>query len=249
MDKEYIKKCFIEDFKKVKEMGFIESHRKSDTGIGKTFEDLIKIKENNFKTADYMSLIEIKSQREYTGSYITLFTKSPTFPKGANAILKNSYGYPDEMHPNINVLHTSIFYQDFNKCKNKFGFKLDFNEKNIILKIKLLSTNQIVSENISWNYEKIKSIINKKNSFIAVIFADTKKENNKEYFHFTKCNLLTGFNFEKFITAIKNNDIMFDIRIGAYKSGKNIGKLHDHGSGFRIHKTNLNKYFDIKEIL
>jgi hypothetical protein len=32
--------------------------------------------------------------------------------------------------------------------------------------------------------------------------------------------------------------VMFDFRIGAYKSGKMIGKPHDHGSGFRIKKKN-----------
>ena len=37
--------------------------------------------------------------------------------------------------------------------------------------------------------------------------------------------------------------IMFDIRIGSYKSGRNVGKAHDHGSGFRILESNLRLLF------
>lgn len=41
---------------------------------------------------------------------------------------------------------------------------------------------------------------------------------------------------------------MFDIRIGCYKSGEKAGAPHDHGSGFRIHKINIKKYFTIEEL-
>ena len=41
---------------------------------------------------------------------------------------------------------------------------------------------------------------------------------------------------------------MVDIRIGAYKTGKNKGKTHDHGTGFRINKEDLEEFFDIEII-
>ena len=44
---------FKKDFLAIKEKGFVESHRKHNTGIGKTFEDLIGIVENNNALADY----------------------------------------------------------------------------------------------------------------------------------------------------------------------------------------------------
>lgn len=37
--------------------------------------------------------------------------------------------------------------------------------------------------------------------------------------------------------------IMVDIRIGSYKSGNNMGKIHDLGSGFRVLKSNLKLLF------
>ena len=37
--------------------------------------------------------------------------------------------------------------------------------------------------------------------------------------------------------------IMYDIRMGSYQSGRKIGKLHDHGSGFRIKPEDLPKLY------
>ena len=53
---------FIENFKRVKDLGFVQSHRSHNTGIGKTLEDLMGIEENNLEEPDFGN-IEIKSQR------------------------------------------------------------------------------------------------------------------------------------------------------------------------------------------
>ena len=39
---------------------------------------------------------------------------------------------------------------------------------------------------------------------------------------------------------------MIDIRIGSYKSGKNLGKTHDHGTGFRIKPEDLKNLYSEK---
>ena len=56
-------KQFKEDFEEVREMGFVESHRPHNTGIGKTFEDLVNVKENNIQGVDYLDELELKSSR------------------------------------------------------------------------------------------------------------------------------------------------------------------------------------------
>src|SRR3989344_4021334 len=87
---------FKKDFSVIKSKGFIESHRTHNTGIGKTFEDLIGVVENNNALADYQDVLELKSSRELTESMVTLFTKKPSFPKGANSILREKFGQPDK---------------------------------------------------------------------------------------------------------------------------------------------------------
>ena len=205
MNTEEIINKFIEEFLKIKNIGFIESHRSHNTGIGKTFEDLIGVRENNSQMNDYMNLIEIKSQRKKTESYITLFTKSPTNPENANKTLKESFGYPDPKFPSVKILHTSIFYNEYNNCKGKYGFKLEIENDKLVLMIKDLNNLKIVSKEIQWNFQTLQEIVNTKCSIIAFISADTQKSGDKEFFHFTKCNLLFNFTFDKFLNAIKNN--------------------------------------------
>jgi hypothetical protein len=240
-----LKELFI----KVRDAGFIETHRKGNTGIGKTFEDACGIVENNFTAADFKG-IEIKSQRDYSGSYITLFTKSPTSPRGINTLLRKTYGTPDVEYPEIKVLHTSLFTTHYNTHKGGFNFKLEIDSENEVIKLLIQdkATEKIVDDCANWSFQVIRDIIEKKLKYIAYITAEVEKKDEKEFFKFTDMIILTGLTFEKFIKLLKEGVIMFDIRIGAYKTGKNKGKNHDHGSGFRISKKQLSRAFQIEEI-
>ncbi|MDI6738095.1 MAG: MvaI/BcnI family restriction endonuclease [Nanoarchaeota archaeon] len=130
---------FKRDFLAIKSKGFVPSSRKHDTGIGKTFEDLIGIHENNNALADYKDLIELKSARELSESMITLFTKSPSFPKGINAVLREKYGQPDKT--GMKILHTTISAVKFNTFAEKFGFKLDVDDAKNKMFLKLEFSN------------------------------------------------------------------------------------------------------------
>ena len=48
----------------------------------------------------------------------------------------------------------------------------------------------------------------------------------------------------KFKSAVENDKLKIDIRIGSYRSGKNTGKYHDHGTAFRINKRDFMELFD-----
>ena len=241
---------FKRDFLAIKKKGFVLSNRSHDTGIGKTFEDLIGVVENNNFLADYGDVLELKSSRELTKSMLTLFTKSPTNPPRVNSYLRERYGFPDDTASGMKTLHTTFSALKFNTFVNKYGFKLEVDEKSkrLLLLVKDLGTKEIVDKNIWYDFETLKGIIKKKCQHIAFISAESKKEDRKEYFKFNKAILLKNLTFEKFIRAVKDGIIVYDIRIGVYRSGKNKGKTHDHGSGFRILKNNLNKVFDIEEI-
>lgn len=74
-----------EKLNKIKAAGFIKTHRANDTGIGKTLEDLLGIKENNLQTPDVVD-IELKAKRIDSDSMLTIGTKSPN-PRGINKVL------------------------------------------------------------------------------------------------------------------------------------------------------------------
>ena len=102
------KEKIIESFYAIKGLGYVQSNRKNNTGIGKTFEDYVGVLENNLDTPD-LAGFEIKSHRIASQSYVTLFTKSPSFPRGANNYLKDTYGEPYQDDLDLKSLHTSIF--------------------------------------------------------------------------------------------------------------------------------------------
>ena len=241
---------FKKDFLIVKKKKWIQSRRLHDTGIGKTFEDLIGIVENNNFLADYEGVLELKSSRELTKSMLTLFTKSPSNPPKVNSYLRENYGSPDPDAGGMKTLHTTFSALKFNTFVNKYGFKLEIDEKSkkVLILVKYLATEEIIDNNIWYDFNTLKEIIEKKCQHIAFISAESKKEDNKEYFKCDKAVLLKNLTFEKFIRAVKEGIIVYDIRIGVYRSGKNKGKTHDHGSGFRVMKNNLSKVFDVEEI-
>jgi len=241
---------FKTDFLKIKEKGFIESHRLHNTGIGKTFEDLIGIYENNNRLADYKGILELKSQRELSNSLITLFTLVPTFPENAMAYIRDTYGTIDKEFPNRKIIHSTAPHSKFNSYKEVYGFKLELDESRsrIFLKIKNLQANQIESIEIFWNFQELRKIVESKCDYIAYITAKTKRENGREFFHFTDATILSGLNFDKFLRLVKEDIIVFDIRYGVYRSGKKKGQSHDHGPAFRIAKRKLDHAFEIMKL-
>jgi len=241
---------FKKDFLAIKQKGFIESMRSHNTGIGKTFEELMRIHENNNQLADYKDILELKSHRDLSGSMITLFTKSPTHPKGANEYLRQKYGKRDSTAAEMKILHTTLSATRFNTFDNRVGFRLavDLEEQKIFILVKDLKSGKILNETIYYSFDELSEIIEKKCKYIAYVTAKHKEEKGKELFHFEKAQILTGLTFDKFIKLIQDGLIVYDFRIGVYRSGRNKGKTHDHGSGFRFLKRHLRTIFDVEEV-
>ena len=242
---------FIEAFNDVKKLGELQSNRTGNTGIGKTLEDVMNVKENNINAPDLHGF-EIKAQRKASSSYVTLFIKSPKPPK-VNNKLRLNYGSNDKIFKDIKVLHTSIFANKWNSHIGGYSYclKLDDNKKKLFLLVKKTSNSNMVEDNIYWDYSTLDNIIKNKCQNLAFVQAKSIKKNDKEYFKFVSCKLYSGLTLEKFLDFCNNNYIMFDIRIGAYKNKKKntYGKLHDHGSGFRIKKDKLVNFYDNEQIL
>jgi len=246
IDKEKI----IREFNRIKNLGYVKSRRENNTGIGKTFEDYLGVTENNDKLPDFAGF-EVKSQRTLTSSFLTLFTKSPNSPKGANTILRDNYGEEYEEYPGLKKLHTSIFSNKFNSYKGLFGFKVVNDKENEIVKIliKNLTTNEMEDFSVYWDYKELENALTKKLKALFYVSADTRKVNGREEFHYTKAKIFLNPTLENLLSLIDAGKIMIDIRIGSYKNGKNKGKTHDHGTGFRIKPSNLSLlYSDFIEI-
>ncbi len=237
---------FVERFQKVRDLGWVPSHRANNTGIGKTLEDLMGIDENNIEGPD-LGEVEIKSQRALTSSKVTLFTKKPTGPDGANNILRDRFGIINPKHPEHMQMHASMFNY-WNKTYKRWGMRLrpDDSDRRLYLEIKDLLTNEVVPFTCWYDYSVIEGIIAKKMNILAFVSADRRKQDGWEHFHYKEAKVFHGGTFENFLRLMKEGKIQYDIRIGSYKTpGRaNYGKVHDHGSGFRIARGHMPELFD-----
>ena len=229
--------------------GFVESNRSHNTGIGKTFEDYVGIVENNLDAPDFAGF-EIKSHRVASQSYVTLFTKSPSFPKGGNAFLKNTFGEPYEEDPELNSLHTSIFANSSNTYMQRLSFRLldDPHAQMLLIGVSDIQGN-LIDKRVGYTYQDIERCLLRKLNNLFYVTAEVEVRNGKEFFYFNRADIYMNPSFNKFMELLRGGKIMFDIRIGSYKSGPKRGKPHDHGSGFRILEGDIRLLYDIHEII
>lgn len=217
--------------REIKEIGYIKTHRAGNTGIGKTLEDLLGIKENNIPGPN-AKVIELKSARKNAKSMLTLFTKSP-LPKGANIVLLERFGYYSEKNAKTKRLETTVNAINFNNLKGKKGFKITIENERINI---ITPKNEIVGY---WDRDTLKNTFEKKMPYLLYVKADTKGTGKEEQFWFNEAWLLSGFSFENFVKLLKEGIILIDIRIGQYPDGR----THDHGTGFRVMPDKLDLCF------
>jgi hypothetical protein len=220
----------------IKAMGFIKTHRAHNTGIGKTLEDILGIKENNIRLPD-VGDIEIKAKRIDSNSMLTLATKAPK-PRGVNRRLFDQYKYLGA--DGYYNLHSTLYGSRINPQ----GFRIKYREGKLFLENK-----QKIEA--YWDENIFSDVLVSKSNKILLVFANAKGEtkSGNEQFHFIEAYLLSGLNPDKFHNAIAKDYLKVDIRIGVYRSGKNKGKYHDHGTGLRMKKQDFLALYDNYEKL
>lgn len=223
----------VERLTALKQMGYVESLRPSNTGIGYTLETLLGVQENNLVLPD-LGDIEIKTHRRETNSLITLFT----FDRGAWRLpqvdVVNTYGYVDT-DKDRQALYCSV-----TSSPNNQGFFLR------------IEGNSITLHNVShasvaqWQGQVLIERFRKKMPALAFIQADTRRNSaNKEEFWFNEAHLLTNPNVDKFLNLVETGHILIDLRMHLRPNGA----VRNHGTGFRIDEQYLHLCFSDRESL
>lgn len=238
---------FVQRIKEIEQMGYVQSHREGDTGIGKTLEDLLGITENNIAGPDF-ALYELKSTRKGSVSMLTLFTKAPG-PRGANKRLLEAFGYVQRKIPRrykqLTITGDKIDESKIPIEEKELHVTVDAEKPNSVGLMLEIQNNRIYIGNhkgVEAYYEKniLKEAFEKKYHRLIHVLADHKKIRGKESFWYNETYLLGGFGFERFSKLIEQGKLKIDIRIGHYPDGR----LHDHGTGFRILPRYLPQCFE-----
>jgi hypothetical protein len=220
---------FTREYEKIKAMGWIKTHRPGPTGIGKTLEDLLGIAENNIDEPDFGEY-ELKSARLNSGSMLTIFTRAPQ-PARANTALRLKFGYSSSAYDNgEKVLHSTLNAVSFTSIADT-GHKLKVDAEGDRIYI----VSEMGNEGIYWDKESLRKTFNKKYTGKFVYAkAESRGDRETEEFRFVSAFAVSGFDYDEFAKLLEQGKIYVDLRIGQYHGGKNAGKTHDHGTGFRI---------------
>lgn len=125
----------------------------------------------------------------------------------------------------------------FNNIKGKNGLKIN------IKRNKLVIIDTKGNEYGYWDKETLKQSFERKLPKIVYVKAKSKGKGSNEEFWYNEAWLLNGFSFINFIKLINDGVILVDIRISQYPDGR----LHDHGTGFRVSPKKLDMCFSIRK--
>jgi len=222
---------FKNKLKEIEKLKFVPSHRTSDTGIGKTLEDLLGIEENNIPLADLDSDVELKAFRKDSASLLTLFTCEPQ-PAGGDRdkLLLEKFGYKKRVNTRQKELYCTINANTFNPQSLKLDVAKD--------QIKVISNKESI--NIYWLGEDLRTRFLQKIPRLIIVKADAKiDDKGYEAFHFNEAYLLEGFSFDSFKNMVAKDVITVDFRMHLRENGT----VRNHGTAFRIRKSRLETCF------
>lgn len=247
----YTKPQLIDELKKISAKGWIENRRHGNQGgIGNTLEDLLGIEENNLPIPN-ASEWELKSQRINTTSLTTLFHIEPS-PRAIGFVPKlllPMYGWKHKesgkKYPTTEMSFRQTIHGN-SPSDRGFMVKIDRKEKKVLIsfdekKVSGKHANWLksVEKNIGlkelnpqpyWGFDDLSNKAGTKLLNCFYVQAESKKENEKEFYHYTKVLMLQKFNFDGFLEALEKGNILidFDARTG-----------HNHGTKFRMRQNCL----------
>ena len=245
----YTKEKLIKEFKKIAKRGWIENARKGNAGgIGNTLEDLLGIEENNLPIPNAAEW-ELKTQRLNTSSLTTLFhiEPSPRAIKFVPQILLLNFGWQHQEAGKKYPENEMSFRQTIHgnsPSDRGFMVKIDRKNRKVLISFdstKVSETHKDWLNNVKnciglcelnpqpyWGFDDLSSKAGTKLLNCFYVQAEVKKEDDKEYYKYSKVMMLQKFNFDAFLQELENGNILvdFDARTG-----------HNHGTKFRLRQN------------
>ena len=233
----------IIQFKKIKNNGFIQSINNYTNGGGLTLEHLLGIKANN-KCLPDLNGIELKTINQYWERNINLFSDTPkSNHKSTTKWIAENFGYINKgSRKNFNG---KMCATKLNKIGIKYFFKIDVNDKEKKIYMEIYDNNKtLINNDIYWDYETLKIKLEKKLSFLALIYLEKKYLKKRQYCKYNTIKIYKLKNFETFIALIKNGIIKINFSTSYIKSGQKKDTFHDHGTKFFINERNIYMLFN-----
>lgn len=226
----------LNKLKTISKKGYVKSEVNSDTGIGRTIESLLDIEMNSSKSPDYKG-IELKSFRDKRNNRKGLFGKTPNWNlskfKSRVEILE-AFGYWEN---GIFRLYNTM--RGTGRNAQGLMLRIEYNKDWLLEN----SDRPEIGDFLVWELETLRKALLKKHKETFWIKADSKIENNNEYFHFKEVEHTKNPMVDKFEILIETGAITMDYPI----KRKPDGKVIDKGCNFKLKANCLDLLFPPSE--
>lgn len=212
--------------------GFVPALLQADTSIGRTLEKLLGIEMNSSRTPDYKG-IELKSARENKGTRKGLFAKTPNWElskfKNRNEIL-DAFGYWEK---GVFRLYNTI--RATGRNAQGLILRTDYEQDYLFEN----SDKKEIGDFLTWELGVLRNALAIKHKETFWIKAQSKKEDDKEYFLFKSAEHTKSPLLNQFGLLIDMGAITLDYPIKRLANGSVI----DKGCNFKLKPTALNMLF------
>jgi hypothetical protein len=212
--------------------GFVPALLQADTSIGRTLENLLGIKMNSSRTPDYKG-IELKSARENKGTRKGLFAKTPNWElskfKNRTEIL-DAFGYWEK---GVFRLYNTI--RATGRNAQGLILRTDYEQDYLFEN----SDDNEIGDFLTWELGVLRGALATKHKETFWIKAQSKKEDDKEYFLFKSAEHTKSPLVNQFGLLIDMGAITLDYPIKRLANGSVV----DKGCNFKLKPTALNLLF------
>ena len=223
--------------------------------VGDTLEELLGIRTNNRRDADFDGLIEVKSKGN--GQTLdTLFTLRPRFegtrvadyePIDRNRVsaFARIYGYDSDRHPGYSSLYITIGSLD--APQNNQGFHLVVNDEASQVNVMWRNPDTGKREMAAfWLFADLRDQLYQKHPSTLWAKAESRYIDGQIQFKYNEFEFSRAPQFTTFLSLIKLGIITYDWRGYTTKTGKYTGK--NHGNAWRIKPNAKSELFGQIEV-
>lgn len=226
----------LDALREISAQGFITTLRAGDTGVGKTLENLLGIKDNSDKGPDFGN-IELKARRLNKGNKQSLFTQVPNWEistaKSAWDILKN-YGY--ERNGKLKLYCTIDA-----KSPNSQGLYLAIDDARDRLTQRHRNVDPLPDDSVaSWDLETLRSRLVEKHSHTFWVGALARGSKADEQFHYVRAEYTRAPSVRNFEALVEAGILTVDYLIK--QKGNQQAATHK-GFPFKIAPKNMPALF------
>jgi hypothetical protein len=216
----------------IKELGYVISLRRGNTGIGYTLETLLEIKENNISLPDF-GAIELKAKRKNASTPVTMFTFNRAVWKMNQIDVIKNYGYVD-------TTGRLALYCFVSPKPNAQGLYLRVTKTTLQMRH---HDGTLIAE---WQASSLEETFKKKMPALALVQAESRMNSDeKEEFFYSQAYLLSEPSSEKLLKRLAKGEIVVDVRMHI----NHRGSVRNHGTAFRTDESHLVNCFSHKESL